>query len=139
MKSYSIDLRTKVLAAYDRGKATSEIAENFGVSESWVRRVKQRRRDHKELAPRKRVGKHAVKIDRGRLKELVEKHPDATLAELREKLGIACSLSAIWSALDELGLSFKKRRSTPQSKTVRTSRRSVPSGHSGGRGSSRHV
>jgi transposase len=48
-----------------------------------------------------------------RLAELVREQPDATLAELRDKLGIQCSLSAIWRGLRQLGLSFKKRPSTP--------------------------
>jgi transposase len=131
MESYSIDLRAKVLAAYDRGKKTQEIAEMFGVSKSWARRVKQRRREHGELAPRPRIGKHHVKIDRTRLGELVGAQPDATLAELRDQLGIQCSLSAIWSALRQLGLSFKKSRSTPRSRTARTSPSGVRSGSSG--------
>ena len=122
MEAYSIDLRGKVLAAYDRGMKTKEIAGVFGVSPSWARRVKQRRRQHGELAPRPRIGKHHFKIDRLRLAELVREQPDATLAELRDRLAITCSLSAIWSAIDQLGLSFKKRRSTPRSRTAPTSR-----------------
>lgn len=135
MQSYSIDLRKKVLAAYDRGKQTKEIAEMFGVSTAWARRVKQRRRDHGELAPRPRVGKHPIKVDRARLAELVRAQPDATLAELRERLGVECSISAVWHAVHQLGLSFKKRPSTPRSRTARTSRSSVRSGSSGASGS----
>jgi transposase len=131
MESYSIDLRAKVLAAYDRGERTKEIAEMFGVSRAWARRVKQRRREHGELAPRPRIGKHHVKVDRARLAELVQQQPDATLAELRDRLGVECSISAVWNALRELGLSFKKRRSTRPSRIVRTSPNNVPSGSSG--------
>lgn len=137
MEAYSIDLRGKVLAAYDRGMMTKEIAKAFDVSASWARRVKQRRREHGELAPRPRVGKHHMKIDRARLAELVREQPDATLAELRDKLAITCSLSAIWAAINQLGLSFKKRRSTPRSRTARTWRSRGPNGSSGGRGSTR--
>ena len=137
MEAYSIDLRSKVLAAYDRGMKTKGIAEAFAVSASWARRVKQRRRQHGELAPRPRIGKHHIKIDRLRLAELVREQPDATLAELRVKLAITCSLSAIWSAIDQLGLSFKKRRSTPRNRTAPTWRSSEPNGSSGGRGSTR--
>ena len=137
MESYSIDLRKKVLAAYGRGMKTQEIAESFGVSKAWARRVKQRQREHGELAPRPRVGKHHIKVDRTRLAELVREQPDATLAELRDRLGIQCSISAIWSALRGLGLSFKKRRSTPRSRTVRTSRSGVRSGSCGVPGSIR--
>lgn len=131
MRSYSQDLRLKVLGAYDRGMTTNAIAEAFGVSTAWVRRVRQRRREHGELSPRPRVGPRRYKIDRTRLGELVRAQPDATLAELREGLGVECALSAVWNAVRDLGLSYKKRPSTPRSRTGRTSRSDGPSGSSG--------
>lgn len=131
MVSYSMDLRAKVLGAYDRGMTTSAIAEAFGVSPAWVRRVRQRRREHGELGPRPRIGPRRYKIDRARLGELVRAQPDATLAELRQRLGIECSLSAVWNAVRDLGLSYKKRLSTPRSRIVRTSRRGGPNGSCG--------
>ena len=45
-----------------------------------------------------------VEIDRTRLAEVVRAQPDATLGEIRDRLGIACSRSAICMALKELGL-----------------------------------
>lgn len=59
-----------MLAAYDRGRKTQEIADAFGLSEARARRVKRRGREHGELAPRPRVGKHPIKINRARLAEL---------------------------------------------------------------------
>ena len=47
MKPYSKEFRGEVLAACDRGRTTREVATNFNVSESWVRRVKQERREQK--------------------------------------------------------------------------------------------
>lgn len=120
--AYSQDLRDRVLAAYDRGMKTQEIAEVFAISKAWARRVKQRRREHGETSPRKMGGPGVIKVDRARLAELVAEHPDATGPELRELLGVECSDSAIYMALKELGLSYKKRRSTRRSRTVRTSR-----------------
>ena len=52
MRAYSTDLRGRVLAACEAGMGTAEAAETFAVSESWVRRVKQRFRDDGEAAPR---------------------------------------------------------------------------------------
>lgn len=49
---YSQDLRDRVLAAYDRGMPTKEIAIAFDVSPAWARRLKQRRRETGETAPR---------------------------------------------------------------------------------------
>lgn len=120
---YSQDLRSRVLAAYDRGMPTKQVAEVFDVSPAWARRLKQRRRETGETAPRPMGGATVVKIDMGRLAELVREQPDATLRELRERLGGVCGEPAVCMALKRLGLSFKKRRSTPRSRTGRMSRR----------------
>jgi len=126
---YSQDLRDRVLAACDRAMKTKQIADLFGVSTSWVRRVKQRRREHGETAPRPpEPAVRYAKINRDRLRELVQTHPDATLVELRAMLGVQCAESAIWRALDKMGYTFKKRRSMPRSKIDRMSRNVVPRG-----------
>lgn len=128
---YSQDLRDRVLAAYDRGMKTNEIALVFDISPAWARRVKQRRREFGETTPRKVGNPGICKVDRSQLAELVRQHPDATLAELREKLGIICGLSTICTALKKLGLSFKKRSSTRRSRIVRTWSRNAPNGAHG--------
>lgn len=117
---YSQDLRDRVLAAYDRGVPTQEIAEVFSISKSWARRLKQRRRETGETAARPMGGAKVVKIDRVRLAELVRAQPDATLEELRVRLGGVRTISAVCMALKRLGFSFKKRRSTRPSRTART-------------------
>ena len=114
---YSQDLRNKVLDACDRGMRTKEVAEVFGVCRSWVRRVKQRRREYGETAPRKQGSPGVPKIDRERLAQLVAEQPDATGPELRARLGVDCTDAAIYAALKELGFTFKKRRSTRPSRT----------------------
>jgi transposase len=119
---YSQDLRDRVLAAYDRGMSTGEIAELFGVSRAWARRLKQRRRETGQTGPRPMGGATVIKIDRTRLAELVREQPDATLEELRRRLGVQCTISAVCMALKAMGLSFKKRRCMRRSRTVRTLR-----------------
>ena len=117
---YSQDLRDRVLAAADRGMKTKQIADTFKVSRSWVRRVKQRRRETGETSPRPMGAPVIWKIDRAHLAEVVRSHPDATLEEIRDLLGVSCSRSAICMALQELGLPLKKRRSTPRNRIART-------------------
>ncbi|MEM8739833.1 MAG: transposase, partial [Planctomycetota bacterium] len=92
-------------------------AEALSVSESWVRRVKPRRREYGERGPRPRGGSRGVKLDRARLAALVADQPDATLSELRARLAVPVARSTICEALKELKLSYKKRRSTPPSRT----------------------
>lgn len=48
---YSKEFRGEVLAACDRGLGTQVVALQFMVSESWVRRVKQERREQGKLGP----------------------------------------------------------------------------------------
>lgn len=137
--AYSQDLRDRVLAACDRGMATGEVAEVFQVSRAWVRRVKQRRREHGETAPRKMGGPGPVKIDRVRLAELVRGRPDATLKELRDLLGVDCAESSICTALKRMKLTFKKRRSTPRSRIARMSRAAGACGAGASSGTTRGV
>lgn len=117
---YSKDLRERVLGAYERGMRTRQIASIFVVSPAWARRVKQRWRETGETLPRPMGSPGVMKVDRTRLSELVRERPDATLAELRNALGVHCALSTICKALKQLGLSFKKRRSMQPSRIAPT-------------------
>lgn len=116
MAAYSLDLRRRVLADCDSGMKTKPVAEKYGVSRTWVRWLKQRRRETGDIRPGVSPGRPR-KIDRARLATLVQQAPDATLVELRERLGIQCSVTAIWMALDALRITFKKKRSAPVNKT----------------------
>ncbi len=110
MKAYSMDLRRRVLAACDAGRPTKLVALAFDVSPAWVRRLKQHRRERGDIAPRSAGGARTIKIDSGRLVELVRTRPDATLLELIDLLGVSCAKSAMWKALRRLKLSYKKSR-----------------------------
>ena len=107
-KPYPQELRDRVLAACDRGMKTRQVARTFVVSESWVRRIKQVRREHGQTTPRPMGGATVIKIDLERLRELVQEQPDATLEELRQRLGTNCHAWSVGLALRRLGLSFKK-------------------------------
>ena len=128
---YSQDLRDRVLAAYERGMKTRQIAMTFSVSPAWARRVKQRLREHGESGPRKPGSPGVFKVDRARLTELVRADPDATLTELRDRLGVNCAISTICVALKKLGWSFKKRSSTRRSRIGRISSRNAAVGVNG--------
>lgn len=121
MKPYSMDLRERVIGACDAGEPTKAVATRFGVSRAWVRRLKQHRRERGDILPRNGGGSRGRKIDRQLLAELVQQQPDATLVELRDRLGVSVTLWAICKALRELKLSYKKSRSVRPSRTVPTS------------------
>jgi transposase len=131
MKAYSQDLRQRVLAKCDAGKPSDEVAKLFDVSPAWVRRLKQRRRELHTIEPLpRRYGPHPTftSVHEEQLKVLVQQQPDATLAELQARLGVKVHISRICRALQKLELSFKKKSSTPQSRTGRTLRQRVSSG-----------
>src|SRR3954466_2216370 len=103
MKTYSYDLRERVVRACDEGRGTRrQIAALFGVSTAWVRRLLQRRRETGSFAARPHAGGPPPKMTpdrRDRLAALVAGQPDATLAELRDRLGAAVHLSTVARAL----------------------------------------
>src|SRR4051794_10207719 len=131
MRAYSLDLRQRVLADCDRGLTTRAAAAKYTVSESWVRRLKQRRRQTGEVAPRTATPgpPPSWKAYEDRLRRAVAETPDATLGELRDRLRLTVALSTLWRAAAALGLSVKKKSSEPRSRTGPTS---PPGGSSGG-------
>lgn len=108
--AYSKEMRRDILAACDAGEGTRLVALRFKVSESWVRRVKQERRELGKTAPsstRKRTPKWAVY--RERIEELISERPDMTLQELKEALGTELSRQTLCTALQKLKLTLKKK------------------------------
>jgi len=123
MKAYSLDLRERVAAAVD-GKQGSQraIARRFGVSLSFVVRLLQHRRETGGLEPTVHHAHRPYALDaqaRLKLRELVRKHPDATLEQYVEMGGFDCDPSTIWRTLRRMGLTRKK-------KTRRASERDRP-------------
>src|SRR5437868_15310920 len=121
MRAYSMDLRERVLVACDDGMGTAEVAETFAVSASWVRRLKQRRRETGAVTPRPRGRTGPAPImtaHRDRLAELARAAPGLSAAEYRDRLGVAAAPLTVWRALRALGLTFKKKSSGPPSRTA---------------------
>ena len=115
MATLSIDLRERIVAAYDRGEGTrQQIAERYNVSLGMVKKLLQQRRDTGDIGPRHYNSGAKPKITpkyQQQLKRLVRDQPDMTLEELRDALGISCTPQAIHYALERIGLALKKRRS----------------------------
>jgi transposase len=131
---YPMEFRLLVAAAYDECGSSIEVADEYGCSESWVRRLVQRRREGGSLEPITPRRPDAHKLDGDdleRLRSLIAARPDMTLAELAEALGNKASVPTVWRATQALGLPLKKRPSTPPSRTAPTSRRRGTTGSSG--------
>lgn len=127
MATCSLDLRTRILAAYDAGEGTREdVARRFRVSLGMVKKLLQQRRRTGSIAPRHHRSGRKPKIlghHRGHLRALVREKPDRTLLELRAAAGLDCTLPAIHYVLEAMGLSYKKKRSGPASRIAPTSKK----------------
>jgi len=132
MKTTSLDLRQRIVATYDEGKWTQEeVAKRFRVSLGMVKKLLQQRRRTGEIEARHRFSGRKARLmpERGKeLKGLVAKEPDITLAEIKGRLGLACTIPAIHQVLVKLGLTYKKRRSMRPSKTGPMSRKNDAAG-----------
>ena len=135
MATLALDLRQRLLKAYDRGDATREqIARRFEVSLGMVKKLIQQRRPTGCIESRHRNSGRKPKIldsHRREMKALLRDKPDLTLEELRDKLGLDCTVQAVHYALLGMGLTYKKRRSAP---TSRPAPMSPGPGESGGAG-----
>src|ERR1700677_1432598 len=115
--AYSMDFRRSVAAAHDESGSSQEVAEMFGCSESWVRRLIQRRREGGSLKPL-RSARHDDQrrydeADEQAIRELIKRKPDATLVEVAEAIGKPIHPGNVSRTLKRLTLSRKKSPRTP--------------------------
>src|SRR3954464_4537403 len=113
MTPYSQDLRKRVLETILRGDGSvRQIARRFLVSVSFVTRLLRTPRNTGSLEPKPHGGGNPAVLapeDLERLGELIRQQPDATLEELRQRLGASCSTMTLSRALRKLGLPRKKK------------------------------
>ena len=117
MKPYSIDLREKVVNAYQLGNiSVRKLAANFGVGKAFVQKMLKQYQDQGHVNPGKQgTRKKAVLAESAaQLVALVEKYPDATLSEYceywLESQGQLVSSSMMCRELQKLNLTRKKKR-----------------------------
>ena len=110
MQAYSMDLRERALLDSDAGMKAADVAVKYRVSGSWVRLLKQRRRETGDVAPRvQRHGRRRMlEPHLHTLAALIAEQPDRTVAELKDALGTPASLATIWRAVAALDVTVKK-------------------------------
>jgi transposase len=116
-----MDFRRAVARAYDECESSIEVAEQFGCSASWVRRLVQRRRERGTLEPLP-TARHDDQrtygdADERAIRELIRQRPDATLAEVAEALGKPAHVATVCRTLRRLDLPRKKSPRTRPSGT----------------------
>jgi transposase len=121
--AYSLDYRRAVARAYAACGSSIEVAEQFGCHESWVRRLIQQRRERGTLEPltaaRHDDQRSYDDADEQAIRERIKSKPDATLAEVAEKIGKPAHPATVSRTLRRLNLRRKKRPPMPQSRTGR--------------------
>ena len=139
-QSYSGDLRSRVLAAIDGGNSAKSVGQQFQVSVSYIYKALGRRAATGETEARPQRNRQTLKLadQHAAIAAEVALRPDVTLDELRAWLlathQVEASLGLMHQTLARLGLTRKKSRAGPRSRTGRTS----PSGASpGGPGKAR--
>src|SRR6185503_9177859 len=82
MKAYSLDLRTRVIAAFEAGVPWPEIVALFGVSRATLNRYRQRLRATGSLAPSQSPGRPRAILpaQEPALERQLAAAPDASLA-----------------------------------------------------------
>ena len=124
MRAYSMDLRERALLDSDAGMKAADVAAKYRVSGSWVRLLKQRRRETGEVAPRvQRHGRRCMlEPHLHTLAALIAAQPDRTLAELKDALATPASVPTVWRAVRALGLTVKKNGPPVRTRIGLTSR-----------------
>lgn len=128
-KTYSIDLRKRVVAMYDEGHSYEDVGTHFKVHPRTVRNLVKLRDETGSVAPRPHGGAPPEKLDeqdRLVLKRLHEADNDAYLRELSERLaketGKVVSIETVRRELLKMGITRKKNTSKRPSKTEKRSR-----------------
>ena len=111
-KSYSGDLRERVIEAVEGGASRRETAERFEVSVSSAVKWLQRWQESKSAVPKPRGGSVSpLEEFAEQILDLIAQQPDLTLvetvAELRKRR-IRTSRSSLWRFLDRHGITLKK-------------------------------
>lgn len=133
MEAYSKEFRRDVLAACDAGGGTREVALRFNVSESWVRRIKQERREQGKIAPKStRNRRKSWEPYAAWILAKLDEQPDIYLRELQaaawNELGWQVSDITLGRACRALKRTRKKRRLSRPNRIAKTSSKHAASG-----------
>jgi transposase len=115
-KSYSIDLRRRVVDAIEGGMSTGAAAARFAIGKATAGSWARRKRATGDVRPDRQGPPRGSKLDAHEafILGLIDAAPDITLAEIAERLGAEFGVRAVpatvWYFLDRRGITFKKNR-----------------------------
>lgn len=106
-KSYSLDLRQKVVKSLNQHESVKQVADNFKISFATVYRWRSKMKAG-NLAPEKRTN-YVTKASRELVVEYVLKNPDHTLNEIGKNFNITAS--TVHKYLAKMNFTYKKKQS----------------------------
>ncbi len=115
-RSYSTDLRVRVIEAISDGLSRRRAASRFGIGVSTAVKWYRRYRETGEIAARKQGQPGGSKLDAHEafIVTLVKERPDISLVEiaacLAERRAVSACPATVWYFLERRGISFKKNR-----------------------------
>ena len=116
-KTYSLDLRERIMKDYDSGVPIEDLVLHYDVSRSWIYSLLKQRRETGNIAPRPFHPGRKQKLApyEKEVREVVAKHPDATLVEYCEHLSkqVSVSTTTLGDFLRRLKITRKKRLFVP--------------------------
>lgn len=125
MKSLSMDLRERIVAAYEAKEGSYRaLAARFSVSRAVVGKLVRQARRLGTLEPQVhlRGRKRAIRGEKeGELRRHLDQNPDATLEERIRELGLNCCVNTMWQSVKRLGHSFKKNPRELENKIAKMS------------------
>ena len=138
-KTYSLDLRERVVNDRDAGLSSKDVAKQYTVSVSWVNDLLKRRRDTGSIAPKEYTPGPKIKLApyEKEVRQLVADHADATLVELHAMLPNKDEVTVVTlhNFLHRLKITWKKRLFTPPNNIEKT----LPPSGKNGKGRKKHL
>ncbi|HEK9107234.1 TPA: helix-turn-helix domain-containing protein [Streptococcus equi subsp. zooepidemicus] len=104
--SYGTDFRQRVIAYVKEGHSKKEACNLFGISTNTLYLWEKQLEEKGHLNCKTRV-RSPRKLPLDQLEAYVTQHPDAFLREIAEYFN--CRISSVWSALNKLDITLKKR------------------------------
>lgn len=126
-KALSVDLRVRVLQTVAAGASHREAADRYGVSAASVSRWRKREREQGAPRPLALGGDRRSKAMEGQadtIMAIMAANRDITLAEIKAALAewqVEASVAGLWRFFRRHGITLKKSRRTPASRTEPTS------------------
>lgn len=122
MRSYTQDLRERIVAARQEGHSAEELAKLFRVSKRSVERYWTQHVETGTVVAKRRGGyrRSCLEEHDTTLQRWLREDRGLTLAQLQtrlaQELGIQLGMTALWHRLEHLGLSYKKNAARRRAK-----------------------